>query len=329
MTGTFRAILVSRDENKKQSVAVTELSEADLMEGDVTVTIDATTVNYKDGLAITGMAPVVRRFPLVPGIDFAGTVRDSAHPDWKPGDKVILNGWGTGETHHGAFAEISRVKGDWLVPLPDGMSARDAMAVGTAGYTAMLAVMALERHGIDRDRGPVVVTGAAGGVGSVAIAILSRLGYRVIASTGRVSETDYLVDLGATEIIAREELSGPAKPLAKERWAGGIDAVGSHTLANVMSMTSYGGAVAACGLAGGMDLPTSVAPFILRGVSLLGIDSVMAPKALRLEAWQRIAGELDHQKLARLSTTIGFDDILQAGRDIVEGKIRGRVVVEM
>ena len=329
MTGTFKAILVSRDENKKQSVAVTELSEADLMEGDVTVTIDATTVNYKDGLAITGMASVVRRFPLIPGIDFAGTVRDSAHPDWKPGDKVILNGWGTGETHHGAFAAISRVKGDWLVPLPDGMSARDAMAVGTAGYTAMLSVMALERHGIDRDRGPVVVTGAAGGVGSVAIAILSRLGYKVIASTGRVSETDYLIDLGATEIIAREELSGPAKPLARERWAGGIDAVGSHTLANVLSMTSYGGAVAACGLAGGMDLPTSVAPFILRGVSLLGIDSVMAPKALRLEAWRRIATELDHQKLVRLSTTIGFDDILQAGRDIVEGKIRGRVVVEM
>ena len=329
MTGTFKAILVSRDETKKQSVAVTRLSEDDLMEGDVTVTIDATTVNYKDGLAVTGLAPVVRRFPLIPGIDFAGTVRDSAHPDWRPGDKVILNGWGTGETHHGAFAEISRVKGDWLVPLPEGMSARDAMAVGTAGYTAMLAVMALERHGIDRDRGPVVVTGAAGGVGSVAIAILSRLGYHVIASTGRVSESDYLIDLGATEIIPREELSGPAKPLAKERWAGGIDAVGSHTLANVLSMTSYGGAVAACGLAGGMDLPTSVAPFILRGVSLLGIDSVMAPKALRLEAWRRIATELDHQKLARLSTTIGFDDILQAGRDIVEGKIRGRVVVEM
>ncbi len=329
MTGTFKAILVSRDENKKQSVAVTSLSEADLMDGDVTVTIDATTVNYKDGLAVTGMAPVVRRFPLIPGIDFAGTVRDSAHPDWRPGDKVILNGWGTGETHHGAFAEISRVKGDWLVPLPEGLSARDAMAVGTAGYTAMLAVMALERHGIDRARGPVVVTGAAGGVGSVAIAILSRLGYHVIASTGRVSETDYLIDLGATEIIPREELSGPAKPLARERWAGGIDAVGSHTLANVLSMTSYGGAVAACGLAGGMDLPTSVAPFILRGVSLLGIDSVMAPKPLRLEAWRRIATELDHQKLARLSTTIGFDDILQAGRDIVEGKIRGRVVVEM
>lgn len=329
MTGTFKAILVNRDENKKQSVAVTELTEADLMDGDVTVTIDATTVNYKDGLAITGIAPVVRRFPLVPGIDFAGTVRDSAHPDWRPGDRVILNGWGTGETHHGAYAAISRVKGDWLVPLPEGMSARDAMAVGTAGYTAMLAVMALERHGIDRDRGPVVVTGAAGGVGSVAISILSRLGYKVIASTGRVEETDYLIDLGATEIIPREELSGPAKPLAKERWAGGIDAVGSHTLANVLSMTSYGGAVAACGLAGGMDLPTSVAPFILRGVSLLGIDSVMAPKELRLEAWRRIATDLDHEKLARLSTTIGFDDVLKAGRDIVEGKIRGRVVVEM
>lgn len=329
MTGTFKAILVNRDENKKQSVAVTELTEADLMDGDVTVTIDATTVNYKDGLAITGIAPVVRRFPLVPGIDFAGTVRDSAHPDWRPGDRVILNGWGTGETHHGAYAAISRVKGDWLVPLPEGMSARDAMAVGTAGYTAMLAVMALERHGIDRDRGPVVVTGAAGGVGSVAISILSRLGYKVIASTGRVEETDYLIDLGATEIIPREELSGPAKALGKERWAGGIDAVGSHTLANVLSMTSYGGAVAACGLAGGMDLPTSVAPFILRGVSLLGIDSVMAPKELRLEAWRRIATDLDHEKLARLSTTIGFDDVLQAGRDIVEGKIRGRVVVEM
>lgn len=324
----FKGILINKDDAGYRA-GVQDIDEAQLPEGDVTVRVAWSTLNYKDGLAITGMAPVVRRFPLVPGIDFAGTVRDSAHPDWKPGDRVILNGWGTGETHHGAFAAISRVKGDWLVPLPEGMSARDAMAVGTAGYTAMLSVMALERHGIDRDRGPVVVTGAAGGVGSVAIAILSRLGYKVIASTGRVSETDYLIDLGATEIIAREELSGPAKPLARERWAGGIDAVGSHTLANVLSMTSYGGAVAACGLAGGMDLPTSVAPFILRGVSLLGIDSVMAPKALRLEAWRRIATELDHQKLVRLSTTIGFDDILQAGRDIVEGKIRGRVVVEM
>jgi acrylyl-CoA reductase (NADPH) len=329
MPETFKAILVSRDEDKKQSVAVTEISEGDLMEGDVTVAVEATTVNYKDGLAITGKAPVVRRFPLVPGIDFAGTVLSSSHPDWKKGDKVVLNGWGVGETHHGAYAERARVKGDWLVPLPKGMSARDAMAVGTAGYTAMLCVMALERFSISPDRGPVVVTGAAGGVGSVAISLLSRLGYHVVASTGRTEEETYLRELGASEIISRDELSGPAKPLAKERWAGGVDAVGSHTLANVLSMTSYGGAVAACGLAQGMDLPGSVAPFILRGVSLLGIDSVMAPKALRLEAWRRIATELDHAKLAALSTTIGFDGIVDAAHRIMDGTIRGRVVVEM
>ncbi len=306
MPETFKAILVSRDEDKKQSVTTAELTEADLMEGDVTVAVEATTMNYKDGLAITGKAPVVRRFPLIPGIDFAGTVTASSNPDWKPGDKVVLNGWGVGETHHGAFAQKARVRGDWLVPLPQGMGARDAMAVGTAGYTAMLSVMALERHGITPDRGPVVVTGAAGGVGSVAISILSRLGYHVVASTGRHAEHGYLKELGAAEIISREELSGPAKPLAKERWAGGVDAVGSHTLANVLSMTSYGGAIAACGLAQGMDLPASVAPFILRGVSLLGIDSVMAPKALRLEAWRRIGTDLDHAKLVALSTTIGF-----------------------
>jgi acrylyl-CoA reductase (NADPH) len=329
MPDTFKAILVSRDADKNQSVAVTDLTEADLMEGDVTVAVEATTVNYKDGLAITGKAPVVRRWPLVPGIDFAGTVLSSDHPDWRKGDKVILNGWGVGETHYGAYAGRARVKGDWLVPLPDGISVHDAMAVGTAGYTAMLSVMALERHGIVPKRGPVVVTGAAGGVGSVAIAVLSGLGYHVIASTGRSSEADYLRDLGAAEIIAREELSGPGKPLAKERWAGGVDAVGSHTLANVLSMTAYGGAVAACGLAGGMDLPSSVAPFILRGVSLLGIDSVMAPKELRLEAWRRIGTDLDVGKLAALSTTIGFDGIIDAARDIVEGRIRGRVVVDM
>ncbi|MCO5160749.1 MAG: oxidoreductase [Mesorhizobium sp.] len=329
MTDRFKAILISRDEEKRQSVAVTELTEADLMDGDVTVAVEASTINYKDGLAITGKSPVVRRFPLVPGIDFAGTVIRSSHPDWKAGDKVILNGWGTGETHHGAFAGRSRVKGDWLVPLPEGMSVFDAMAVGTAGYTAMLAVMALERHGIMPARGPVVVTGAAGGVGSVAIAILSKLGYHVIASTGRVSEEAYLRDLGAAEIISREELSGPAKPLAKERWAGGVDAVGSHTLANVLSMTSYGGAIAACGLAQGMDLPSSVAPFILRGVSLLGIDSVMAPKALRLEAWRRIGTDLDHAKLSAIATKIDFDGILDAAKAIVEGRIRGRVVVDM
>lgn len=329
MTDRFKAILISRDEEKRQSVAVTELTEADLMEGDVTVAVEASTMNYKDGLAITGKAPVVRRFPLVPGIDFAGTVISSSNPDWTAGDKVILNGWGTGETHHGAFAGRSRVKGEWLVPLPEGMSVFDAMAVGTAGYTAMLAVMALERHGITPARGPVVVTGAAGGVGSVAIALLSKLGYHVIASTGRVSEEAYLKDLGAAEIISREELSGPAKPLAKERWAGGVDAVGSHTLANVLSMTSYGGAIAACGLAQGMDLPTSVAPFILRGVSLLGIDSVMAPKAMRLEAWRRIGTDLDHAKLSAISTKIGFDGIIDAAKAIVDGRIRGRVVIDM
>ncbi len=329
MSETFKAILVSRDEEKKQSVAVVDMTEADLMDGDVIVEVEATTVNYKDGLAITGKAPVVRRWPLVPGIDLAGTVTSSTHPEWRKGDKVILNGWGVGETHFGAYAKRARLKGDWLVPLPESMSAHQAMAIGTAGYTAMLCVMALERHGIVPDRGPVVVTGAAGGVGSVAVSILSTLGYHVIASTGRPAESAFLTELGAAEIVAREELTQPAKPLGKERWAGGVDAVGSHTLANVLSMTSYGGAVAACGLAGGMDLPSSVAPFILRGVSLLGVDSVMAPKALRLEAWRRLATELDHEKLASLSTTIGFDGILAAARDIVEGKIRGRVVADM
>lgn len=329
MTETFKAILVSRDAEKKQSVAVTDLTDADLMEGDVTIAVEATTVNYKDGLAISGKAPVIRRWPLVPGIDLAGTVISSSNPHWRKGDKVILNGWGVGETHFGAYAGRARVKGDWLVPLPEGMSAHDAMAVGTAGYTAMLCVMALERHGILPERGPVVVTGAAGGVGSVAVSILSSLGYHVVASTGRNAESPYLINLGAAEVISRDELNQPAKPLAKERWAGGIDSVGSHTLANVLSMTSYGGAVAACGLAGGMDLPSSVAPFILRGVSLLGIDSVMAPKAVRLEAWRRIGSDLDVDKLASLSTTIGFDGIIGAAHDIVDGKIRGRVVVDM
>lgn len=329
MSDTFKAILVSRDEDKKQSVATVDLTAADLMEGDVTVEIEATTVNYKDGLAITGKAPVIRRWPLIPGIDFAGTVLSSTHPDWRKGDKVILNGWGVGETHHGAYSKRARVNGDWLVPLPEGMSVHDAMAVGTAGYTAMLCVMALERHGISPDRGPVVVTGAAGGVGSVAISILSKLGYHVVASTGRESEKAYLTDLGASEVIARDELTGPVKPLAKERWAGGVDAVGSTTLANALSMTAYGGAIAACGLAGGMDLPASVAPFILRGVCLLGVDSVMAPKPLRLEAWRRISRDLDTAKLSALSTNIGFDGIADAAKDIVDGRVRGRVVVDM
>lgn len=329
MSDTFKALLISRDEDKKQSVDWAEMTDDQLMAGDVTVAVEATTVNYKDGLAITGAAPVVRKFPLIPGIDFAGTVISSENPDWKPGDKVVLNGWGVGETHHGAYAGRARVKGDWLVPLPDGMSAREAMAVGTAGYTAMLCILALERHGIDPARGPVVVTGAAGGVGSVAVAVLSKLGYQVVASTGREAEHGYLKDLGAAEIIDRAELSGPAKPLARERWAGGVDAVGSHTLANVLSMTSYGGAVAACGLAQGMDLPTSVAPFILRGVSLLGIDSVMAPKEIRMEAWRRIASDLDRDKLAAITTVMPFEDVIKTAGDIIAGSVRGRLVIEM
>ena len=329
MSDTFKAILISRDEEKKQSVTVESLTVDDLMEGDVVVNVEASTVNYKDGLAITGKSPVVRHWPMIPGVDLAGTVESSDHPDWKPGDKVILNGWGTGETHYGAYAGKSRIRGEWLIARPEGISALDAMAVGTAGYTAMLSVMALERHGITPDRGPVAVTGASGGVGSVAIALLAKLGYHVIASTGRTSEEEYLKGLGAAEIIDRAELSEPGRPLGKERWAAAIDSVGSHTLANLLAQTMYGGAVAACGLAQGFDLPATVMPFILRGVSLLGIDSVMAPKALREEAWARIATDLDAAKLAALSTTIGFDDIIDTAHGILDGKVRGRVVIDM
>ncbi|UIJ71651.1 MDR family oxidoreductase [Aurantimonas sp. HBX-1] len=329
MSDTFKAILVSRDEAKQQSVAVVEMTPDQLMDGDVDIAVEATTVNYKDGLAITGKAPVVRRWPLIPGIDLAGTVITSSHPDWKPGDRVVLNGWGVGETHHGAYAGRARVSGDWLVPLPERFTAMDAMAIGTAGYTAMLSVLALERAGMTPERGPVVVTGAAGGVGSIAVALLAGLGWHVIASTGRTGEADWLRDLGAAEIIDRQELSEPGKPLAKERWAAGVDAVGSHTLANVLAATRYGGVVACCGLAQGMDLPASVAPFILRGVSLLGIDSVMAPRQRRLEAWSRLARDLDAGRLRAITTEIGFDAIIGAARDIVDGRIRGRVVVDM
>lgn len=329
MPDTFKAILVSKEEQGQQSVDIVEMNEDDLMDGNVTVAVEATTVNYKDGLAITGKSPVVRRWPMIPGIDFAGTVTKSSHADWNEGDKVILNGWGVGETHYGAYAGRARVNGDWLVPLPEGMSAHDAMAVGTAGYTAMLCVLALESHGIEPESGPIIVTGAAGGVGSVAISILSKLGYHVIASTGRTSEEPFLKDLGAAEIIDRNELSEPGRPLGKERWAGGVDAVGSHTLANVLAQTSYGGAVAACGLAQGFDLPTSVMPFILRGVCLLGVDSVMAPKDVRIEAWKRISSDLDTAKLSALSQNISFDDIITTAGEIVEGKVRGRVVVDM
>jgi acrylyl-CoA reductase (NADPH) len=325
---TFKAIRVDKAE-KGTSVALTQFDEAELMDGDVTVRVEWSTLNYKDGLAVTGKAPVVRRFPMIAGIDFAGTVETSSHPGWKAGDKVICNGWGMGETHLGAYAERARVKGDWLVRLPEGMSTRDAMAVGTAGYTAMLAVLALEKHGLKPADGAIAVTGAAGGVGSVATAVLSKLGYHVIASTGRVSEEAYLKSLGATDVIDRTELSGPAKPLAKERWAGGIDSVGSTTLANVLSMTKYGGAVAACGLAAGMDLPSSVAPFILRGVSLIGIDSVMCPIALRKLAWSRLASDLDHSKLAEITQEIGLDEVVAAGAKILAGQVRGRIVVKI
>jgi acrylyl-CoA reductase (NADPH) len=325
---TFKAIRIDKAD-KGTTAALTQFDEAELMDGDVTVRVEWSALNYKDGLALTGKAPVVRRFPMIAGIDLAGTVEQSSHPQWKAGDKVICTGWGMGETHLGAYAEKARVKGDWLVGLPEGMSTRDAMAIGTAGFTAMLAVLALEKHGLTPKDGPVVVTGAAGGVGSVAVAVLSKLGYPVIASTGRMSETDYLKGLGATEVIDRAELTGPAKPLAKERWAGGIDSVGSTTLANLLAMTKYRGAVAACGLAAGMDLPSSVAPFILRGVCLLGIDSVMCPTGLRKAAWTRLASDLDRAKLAEITHEISLDQVVEAGAAILAGQVRGRIVVKI
>jgi acrylyl-CoA reductase (NADPH) len=325
---TFKAIVVEKGEGG-QKVGLADFDEANLMDGDVTVRVEWSTVNYKDGLALTGKAPVVRRFPMIPGIDFAGTVESSSHPQWKAGDRVILNGWGAGETHLGGYAEKARVKGDWLVGLPARNSARGAMAIGTAGYTAMLAVMALERHGVAPRHGPVIVTGAAGGVGSVAVALLAKLGFAVVASTGRPAEADYLKSLGAREIIERKELAGASKPLGPERWAGGIDTVGSTTLANVLSMTRYGGAVAACGLAGGMDLPATVAPFILRGVSLLGIDSVMCPLERRREAWKRLASDIDAGKLAAMTSEIDLAGVMEAGRQIVGGAVRGRIVVNI
>ena len=326
--GTFKAIRVDKAE-KATAVALTQFDEAELMEGDVTVRVEWSALNYKDGLAVTGKAPIVRRFPMIAGIDLAGTVEQSSHPQWKTGDKVICTGWGMGETHLGAYAEKARVKGDWLVRLPAGMSTRDAMAIGTAGFTAMLAVLALEKHGLTPKDGAMVVSGAAGGVGSVATAVLSRLGYHVIASTGRMSEAAYLKGLGAAEVIDRSELSGPAKPLAKERWAGGVDSVGSTTLANILSMTKYRGAIAACGLAAGMDLPSSVAPFILRSVCLLGIDSVMCPIELRKVAWSRLASDLEPGKLIEITHEIGLDEVIAAGAKILAGEVRGRIVVKI
>jgi acrylyl-CoA reductase (NADPH) len=325
---SFKAIVIRKSDGG-QTVAFSDFDENELMEGDVTFRVEWSTINYKDGLAITGKAPVVRRFPMIAGIDAAGTVETSSHPEWKPGDKVVLNGWGCGETHLGGYAEKMRCKGDWLVALPATMTTRDAMAIGTAGYTAMLAVLALERHGVTPDRGPVIVTGASGGVGSVAVAILAKLGHHVIAATGRPQEADYLKELGAAEVIARQELTGPVRALGKERWAGGVDGVGSVTLANVLSMTRYGGAIAACGLAGGMDLPTSVAPFILRGVSLLGIDSVMCPQQLRRNAWRRLETDLDAKKLATMTEQIGLSGVVEGAQRLMGGAVRGRIVVKI
>jgi acrylyl-CoA reductase (NADPH) len=326
----FRALLVTKDEgSKEQKVETVSLSPDDLMEGDVTVRVAWSTVNYKDGVSLTGRLPIIRRYPMIPGIDFSGTVESSTHPDFNAGDAVIINGWGLGETHYGAYAELARVSGDWLQPLPEGISLKDSMAIGTAGYTAQLAVMALERHDITPADGPILVTGAAGGVGSVSVAILKELGFSVIASTGRTNEAEYLKKIGAAEVIDRKELSEPGKALAKERWVGVIDSVGGTTLANAIAATQARGAVAACGNAGGMDLPGSVAPFILRGVTLYGIESVRQPKSVRIAAWNRLARDLDLDALNAMTREIGFDEILPAARQIADGKVRGRLLVKI
>lgn len=326
----FNAILLNKNEDGTTDARLAQLDDNQLpSDGDVTVSVEYSTINYKDGLAITGKSPVVRKWPMVPGIDGAGQVIASSHPEWKAGDAFILNGWGVGEVHMGCLAQRAKLKGDWLIPRPHGMSARNAMAIGTAGYTAMLCAMALEEQGVTKDSGDILVTGASGGVGSIAIAILSAWGYRVFASTGKLGEADYLKSLGAADIIDRAELSAPGKPLQKERWAGVIDSVGSHTLANALAQTRYGGTVAACGLAQGLDLPASVAPFILRGVRLIGIDSVMAPKARRLAAWKKLAKDVDADKLSRITQEITLAEALSKAPEILAGKVRGRLVVNV
>lgn len=324
----FKAVLIEKDDAGYRA-RLAELADDALPDGDVTVRVAYSTLNYKDGLAITGKGPVVRKFPMVPGIDLAGTVEASSHPDVAVGDAVVLNGWGVGEGHWGGLAQRARLKGDWLVPQPAAFSARQAMAIGTAGYTAMLCVMALERHGVTPEQGEILVTGANGGVGSVAVAVLARLGYTVVASTGRPDEADFLKTLGAAEIIDRATLNAPGKPLARERWAGAVDTVGSHTLANVCASMRYRGTVAACGLAQGMDFPATVAPFILRGVTLAGIDSVMAPRAERLEAWQRLGRDLDVAKLELITSEIGLGEVIDTAARLMAGQVRGRVVVDV
>jgi len=323
-----KALMITKSD-QGQAAAWCEVGESDLMEGDVLVRVSHSTINYKDGLALTGKAPILRRFPMIPGIDFAGTVERSTHAGFKPGDDVVLNGWGVGESHFGGYAGLARVNGDWLIYRPAAFSAAQAMAIGTAGYTAMLAILALEAHGVTPAKGQVLVTGAAGGVGSVAVAVLKKLGYGVIAATGRPAETDYLKSLGAAEVIDRASLAAPAKPLGRERWAGAIDVAGSHTLANAIAQTRYGGAVAACGLAQGMDLTSSVAPFILRGVTLAGIDSVQCPREQRTEAWRRLARDLDPATLDAMTVTRPLTDVIGLAPEILAGKVRGRVVLEV
>ncbi|MDE1194299.1 MAG: oxidoreductase [Pseudomonas sp.] len=323
----FNGILIDKDDSGYR-VQLTAIDEAQLPAGDVTVRVSHSTLNYKDALAITNKGPIVRKFPMVPGVDLAGTVQASSDPDFKPGDQVLLNGWGVGEGHWGGLAQLARLEGKWLIPLPDAFTASQAMAIGTAGYTAMLAVMALERNGLTPDKGEVLVTGANGGVGSFSIAILAKLGYRVVASTGRLEESGYLKQLGATEIIDRATLSEPGRPLVKERWAGAIDSVGSHTLANICASTRYRGTVAACGLAQGMDFPASVAPFILRGVTLAGIDSVMRPRQDRIDAWARLVTDLDQDKLALITHEIGLSEVIETAQRLMDGGVRGRVVVD-
>lgn len=324
----FKGILIEKDDAGYRA-SLKDIDEAQLPEGDVTVRVSHSTLNYKDGLAITGKGPVVRRFPMVPGIDLVGTVESSTHADYQPGDSVLLNGWGVGEGHWGGLAQKARLKGDWLVPLPKQFSPQQAMAIGTAGYTAMLCVLALERHGVKPEHGEIVVSGAAGGVGSVATAVLAKLGYTVVAVSGRSEEADYLKRLGASEVLNRADFSSPGKPLGKERWAGAVDVVGSHTLANICATTKYRGVVTACGLAGGMDFPATVAPFILRGVTLAGIDSVMCPRPDRLEAWRRLGIDLDVSKLEMISTEISLADAIPTAAKLINGEIRGRVIVDV
>jgi len=324
----FNALLIDMTE-AGQSATLSQLDESQLPEGDVTIDVAYSTLNYKDGLAITGRAPVIRKFPMVPGIDLSGTVRESSHADWKAGDKVVLNGWGVGETHWGGLAQVARLKGDWLVPLPAAFTPRQAMAIGTAGYTAALCVEALVKAGVSPEQGEVLVTGATGGVGSVSVALLKALGFTVAGSTGKADEADYLTQLGADTIIDRAELSAPGRAMGTERWAGVVDSVGSHTLANACATTRYGGAVAACGLAQGLDFPATVMPFILRGVRLLGVDSVMAPKAARLAAWERLARDLDPAKLETIAREIALGEAVAVAADLLDGKVRGRVVVDV